>query len=302
MVKGIYIGQLHVVNRANPFIRWAEGRPDADLQSWMEAMLTSRVLDETAQLRHCQMLLEWIHTVRQQTLDLYREQGRSGTTCTLSRQPLMEAILRTLIGDYDNLRFPALQETVTSISLSLWMSYFILNSSAGPVSGGQEPYADMAAELWELEKVMEVSNAARSIAEAKRMEGFSDEEQDRRLQVVIDKAERDQGARDILALPEQELLEMSIKAFEALGRKAYSRQFALTSNGVMAQVPDDAIEGDVIAVLAGAKVAYLLRPKEGSELVFQLVGEAYVHGAMDGKFFPKFVRDRPSEFEWITIM
>ena len=41
--------------------------------------------------------------------------------------------------------------------------------------------------------------------------------------------------------------------------------------------------GDVIVVLFGAKVPYLLRRTSEGEESCKLIGEAYVHGFMDGE-------------------
>ncbi|KAK3328608.1 heterokaryon incompatibility protein-domain-containing protein [Cercophora scortea] len=56
--------------------------------------------------------------------------------------------------------------------------------------------------------------------------------------------------------------------------------------------------GDEVAVLFGSPFCLILRPVEGSDSSYQLVGDAYLHGAMRGEL----VRDRPDEdFEFITL-
>ncbi|RSM10747.1 hypothetical protein CEP52_003424 [Fusarium oligoseptatum] len=55
----------------------------------------------------------------------------------------------------------------------------------------------------------------------------------------------------------------------------------LSVGGYVGLGPDAMDSGDVIAIFHGAHVPFVLRPK-GQE--FQLLGEAYVHGIMDGEF------------------
>jgi hypothetical protein len=48
--------------------------------------------------------------------------------------------------------------------------------------------------------------------------------------------------------------------------------------------PMDAQVGDKIVLLGGGKVPYILRPKDGAETgYYELIGDAYVHGIMDGE-------------------
>ena len=75
------------------------------------------------------------------------------------------------------------------------------------------------------------------------------------------------------------------------------RRFAVTRRGYMALVPVEAREGDVTCVFVGAMTPHVLRPggkgatsdkgkgKEKDDGRFLFVGEAYVHGFMDGEAF-----------------
>jgi hypothetical protein len=48
--------------------------------------------------------------------------------------------------------------------------------------------------------------------------------------------------------------------------------------------PMDAKPGDIIALLEGGPVPYILRPMIGKEAgCYELIGDAYVHGLMDGE-------------------
>jgi hypothetical protein len=60
-----------------------------------------------------------------------------------------------------------------------------------------------------------------------------------------------------------------------------ARRFAVTEKGYIALVPGCAIEGDQVCVFLGSGVPYILRP--ASEGRFLLVGDAYIHGIMDGE-------------------
>ncbi|KAF2425573.1 hypothetical protein EJ08DRAFT_575784, partial [Tothia fuscella] len=68
---------------------------------------------------------------------------------------------------------------------------------------------------------------------------------------------------------------------------AVGRKFAITERGRMALVSRETLCGDVVCVLIGMEVPYLLRqvPAASTERQFQLDGECYVHGIMDGEAF-----------------
>jgi hypothetical protein len=61
---------------------------------------------------------------------------------------------------------------------------------------------------------------------------------------------------------------------------SYKRCFFRTSKGYMCLGPNAMEAGDVVCILFGCKVPYVLRPVDGHYL---LVGDAYVHGIMDGE-------------------
>lgn len=73
------------------------------------------------------------------------------------------------------------------------------------------------------------------------------------------------------------------KAFEdAVGVAAYGRTFCIFDDGRAGWVPKAAEVGDQIAIFLGATVPILLRPRGNGYIV---LGEAYVHEAMDGQAF-----------------
>jgi len=66
------------------------------------------------------------------------------------------------------------------------------------------------------------------------------------------------------------------------------RQFCVTMTGYMGLVPRLSKEGDAVVVFDGARTPHVLRSGNGENEgegrnEFQLVGECYIHGAMDGQ-------------------
>ena len=59
-----------------------------------------------------------------------------------------------------------------------------------------------------------------------------------------------------------------------------ARRFVVSSRGYFCLVPREARLGDKIVVVKGGQVPLLLRPQQAE---FQLIGECYVHGIMDGE-------------------
>jgi hypothetical protein len=68
---------------------------------------------------------------------------------------------------------------------------------------------------------------------------------------------------------------------------SYRRSCIMTTQGYLGSVPNATEVGDVICILYGCKVPYVLRPVDGH---FFLVGDAYIHGIMDGQAMGR-VRD-----------
>lgn len=64
---------------------------------------------------------------------------------------------------------------------------------------------------------------------------------------------------------------------------AFGRRLCVTEGGYIGLVPAGAKQGQSIAVLAGCSTPYVLEESSSIEGKYQLVGECYVHGAMDGE-------------------
>jgi hypothetical protein len=63
----------------------------------------------------------------------------------------------------------------------------------------------------------------------------------------------------------------------ALHRRHYLR----TNDGVVGLVPDAIEEGDIIVILRGGPVPYVLRPKPSG--LYRFVEECYIYGMMHGE-------------------
>ena len=83
----------------------------------------------------------------------------------------------------------------------------------------------------------------------------------------------------------------------AISAKANGRRFMISSDNYIGLAPNEAQVGDEIFVLAGSSVPFILRPEDGHHLV---IGEAYVHGLMDGEASRR-VDDRRAEIRDISL-
>jgi hypothetical protein len=69
------------------------------------------------------------------------------------------------------------------------------------------------------------------------------------------------------------------------------RALCFTQHGYLGVIPEEAREGDRIAIFLGANVPFVVRPTGNGDYV--LVGVCYVHGIMDGELIVQSVADRP---------
>lgn len=77
----------------------------------------------------------------------------------------------------------------------------------------------------------------------------------------------------------------SIKAFQRLAHaRLHDRRICITQDGYIGLVPSASRPGDLICVLHGGSTLFVLRPGSsiGDSERFQMIGEAYMHGMMDG--------------------
>ncbi|KAI1174684.1 heterokaryon incompatibility protein-domain-containing protein [Nemania sp. FL0916] len=65
-----------------------------------------------------------------------------------------------------------------------------------------------------------------------------------------------------------------------------NKRVALSTHGYVGLVPGDTQKDDVIVLLQNCSAPYILRRRSGSES-YELVGEAYIWGIMDGEYVPE---------------
>ncbi|OCL04967.1 HET-domain-containing protein [Glonium stellatum] len=70
------------------------------------------------------------------------------------------------------------------------------------------------------------------------------------------------------------------------------RRFFLTERGQMGLAPSEAKSEDIVCILLGASVPFILRPKENA---FRLIGQCYVQGAMKGEALKRFNKTTSDE-------
>ncbi|PMD34353.1 hypothetical protein L207DRAFT_497721 [Hyaloscypha variabilis F] len=93
---------------------------------------------------------------------------------------------------------------------------------------------------------------------------------------------------------------------DVLEKTVENRGFCVTENGYFGLVPRRARVGDHIIVLFGGCTPFVVRERKGwdspssEKCYWQLVGEAYVHGMMDGEALAGLKEGESSE-EFILV-
>lgn len=67
---------------------------------------------------------------------------------------------------------------------------------------------------------------------------------------------------------------------DSIASVSKGRTFCTTEKGLMGWIPKLSRPGDVVAVLTGGRVPFVLRPNSG---YYEMLGDAYIHGIMDGE-------------------
>jgi hypothetical protein len=94
-----------------------------------------------------------------------------------------------------------------------------------------------------------------------------------------------------------EILSNEIRIFYAACFASHGRRFAVTRNGHFCLVPATSKEGDLVCIPLGSRVPYIFRQMRGKKTLNN-VGEAYVHGIMQGEGYTVDVRD---EQEFVLV-
>ena len=81
----------------------------------------------------------------------------------------------------------------------------------------------------------------------------------------------------------EDLRKQSASYISVLQDTLHGWRFVVTKKGFVGVVPKLAATGDVIAVLKGGQVPFVLRESETRSGAFRLVGECYIHGMMNGE-------------------
>ena len=87
---------------------------------------------------------------------------------------------------------------------------------------------------------------------------------------------------EVVGLTVEEMLSTT-DYHSSVNQAMHRRSFVSTQRGRIGLVPDRARVGDLICVLYNVSVPLVLRPRAYDEKIFELVGESYVHGLMQGE-------------------
>ena len=74
--------------------------------------------------------------------------------------------------------------------------------------------------------------------------------------------------------------------FNTSFQRMRNRDALWTQNGLFGLGPPDAYQGDLVCIILGASTPFLLPKKEaieGQRRLYQLVGECYIYGLMNGE-------------------
>ncbi|KAF2645476.1 HET-domain-containing protein [Massarina eburnea CBS 473.64] len=80
------------------------------------------------------------------------------------------------------------------------------------------------------------------------------------------------------------------------------RRVFITSKRLLGLGPAAMMSGDVVAVLFGGRVPFILRRVEGEDQGWRLVGECYVDGIMDGEVVEERRKGNGIEHEWFDLV
>ena len=184
----------------------------------------------------------------------------------INGQPRAEALWRTFICDTSTTSRPAESEIAEAFTASTRTS---------------SPEALAASEISsELEPISAMINMMKALKVPEDMlSGLYSPDSAEQLQAVNNCTQ---------LLLQMTSLVTSTRMHLLLARGIAQRQFAVTKKGFMALVPLGTRERDEICIFPGSRTPYILRRDSGGNGIhgdqcYRLVGEAYVHGFMDGE-------------------
>jgi hypothetical protein len=100
----------------------------------------------------------------------------------------------------------------------------------------------------------------------------------------LDSAEARDSLREKINSEWDAVLSEKPDAYALTMNAAYKRRPFLTSRGYVGLGPEHLLEGDVICILYGGTVPFILRPRGEEMGGYYVAGEAYVDGIMDGEY------------------
>ncbi|KAG8160189.1 hypothetical protein KVR01_009725 [Diaporthe batatas] len=74
----------------------------------------------------------------------------------------------------------------------------------------------------------------------------------------------------------------------AIGQRCMMRSFSSTTGGRLGQMPIGTEEGDLICILIGGEVPFVIRPTEPGSTKYHLIGDCFLNGAMNGEMLVPF--------------
>ncbi|KAJ4256639.1 hypothetical protein NW762_008735 [Fusarium torreyae] len=210
-----------------------------------------------------------------------------GTIYAPTGQPVVEAFWRTLISDSDLVQRPAPPHLAAAFSS--WMHLITLHALIKNLPENPSIYDqfDSLEPLWTLANTRDSTNSLPKTSDI--------------IPLLYELGLRNDPS--VRVNTEEENLARfnswgeESAPFEALLRiiLVANRRFARTVRGYLCLVPLQAQIGDRVMIVAGCPTPLVLRRTEPSESCFQLVGDAYVHGAMFGEHVT-------GEFSWRDIL
>ncbi|KAM5344991.1 hypothetical protein ACJ41O_010853 [Fusarium nematophilum] len=198
-----------------------------------------------------------------------------GTTYVPTQQPIVEAFWRTLIMDNDMTQRPAPPHLARAFSA--WM--FVITVSALCATLPANPFIfdhfDSLEPLWTLANTRDSTNSLPKAGEMLPLLYEFGLRHDPTVTPMSDLAFEERfDAWNKTAAPFEALLRLTLMA---------NRRIARTVRGYLCLVPFKAEVGDSIMIVAGCPTPLVLKRVMEVENCFQVVGDAYVHGAMFGE-------------------
>lgn len=111
--------------------------------------------------------------------------------------------------------------------------------------------------------------------------------------------------------PDKALYDYDVGAFNRTYRAvSVGRRFIATKKGYIGFAPENCKKGDLAVVLAGGDVPYVLRREatidplpntNGSPQCYTILGDAYIHGIMDGEAFEQLDETKGELEEFVLV-